>query len=91
MLAQGAINHLRYQGLAGLFGQAVAQATIDEGHLKALDAIMGDVGHKIHIVDVKLAVGLAVGVNLTKQFDLVLVEVLANLFHRPDVAEKLGA
>ena len=90
-LAQCAIDHLGHHRPRGLLGQPVAQPPVDERHLQALDAVVGDVGDQIDVVDVKLAVGLGFGIDLAEEFDLVLVEVLAHLLHLPDVAEELRA
>ena len=67
ILAQGAINYLRYQRARRLLGEAMTEPAIDKRHLKALDAIMCDVGYHVHVFNVKLAVGLAFGINLALQ------------------------
>lgn len=87
LIAQGAIHYLGYERPAGLLGQPVAKPTVDKRHLKTFDTIVRDVSHQLHIVYVKLAVGLALGINLPEQLHLVLVEVLAYLLYGPDVTE----
>lgn len=64
LIAQGAIHYLGYEWPAGLLGQPVAKPTVDKRHLKTFDTIVRDVSHQLHIVYVKLAVGLALGINL---------------------------
>ena len=69
----------------------MGDAAVDVGHFEALDAVVGDVGHEVDVVDVELAVLLALGVDLTEQFDLGVVEVLAHFLDHPNVAEELGS
>ena len=69
----------------------MTQATIDERHLKTLDTIVRDIGNHVNILDIKLTVGLALGIDLAEELHLVLVEVLTHLLHRPDIPEELSA
>ena len=68
----------------------MAQPAIDEGHFKALNAVVGDVGYEVDVLYVEFTFGNAFGKNSAKEFYLVFVEMLAHFFHHPDVSEKLG-
>ena len=67
----------------------MGNAAVDVRHLEALDTIVGDVGHQIDIVDVELAVILALAEHLAEQFNLGIVEITAHLLDHPDVTEEL--
>ena len=69
----------------------MSQTAIDERNFQALDTIVGDVGHQVNIVDVKLTGILALAIDTTEDFDFILIKVLSHLLHHPDVAEKLSA
>ena len=90
-LSQGTIDHLSHERLAGLLSHAVAKSPVDIRHLKTLDAIVGDVGNKVDIVNVKLALCPTLGIYFAKQFYLILIKVFADFLHHPYIAEKLGA
>ncbi len=44
----------------------MSYATVNVRHLESLDTIMGDVGNKVDVVNVKLSVFLALGINCAK-------------------------
>lgn len=90
VLAQRSIDDLGHKGTARLLRQSVTQTAIDERHLKAFDAIVGDVGHQLYIVDIKLAIGFPLRIHFAEELDLILVKVLAYLLYRPDVTEEFG-
>ena len=65
-------------------------APIDVGNFKTLDAVVGDVGHEVYVVNIELAVFLSLRVDLTEKLDFLVIEILAYLLYHPDVSEKLG-
>ena len=91
MFAKRTIDELGHLWLRVFLLQSTGYATVDVGHLEALDTVVGDVGHEVDIVDVELALLLSLGKDLAEQLYLGQVEMLAHLLDHPDVAEELGA
>ena len=90
MLPQSAVDELGHLRLGVLLAHAMRDAPIYIRYFEALDAIVGDVGHQVHVFNVELAVLLAFGKHLAEQLHLSQVEMLAHLLDHPDVAEELG-
>ena len=51
---------------------------------------MCDVGHQVDVVNIKFALALPFGINLSEKLNLIFIEILSHLFHHPNVAEKLS-
>ena len=90
MLAQRAIDKLGHLGLGVLLGVAMSYAAVDIRHLKTFDAIVRDVGNKVHVVNIELALLFSLGKDLAEKLHLSTVETLAHLLHHPDVTEEFG-
>ena len=90
VLTQCAIDELSHKRFAGFGGHAVTKSAIDERHLETFNAIVGDVGGEINVVDVKFAIGLGFGKDFAEEFHLVFIEVFPDLFDHPDVAKEGG-
>ena len=91
LVAQRTVDDFLHERFACLFGEPMAEPSVDKRYFQSLDTIMSDVGNKIHVVNVELSVSLSVGIYFSEKFNLVLVEILAHFLHRPDVTEELGA
>ena len=87
-LTQRTIDHLGYLGFRILLFHTMRDTSVDIRYFQSLDTIVGDVGHEIHIVDVKLSVFLTFRIDLTEEFDLCIVKMLAHLLYHPDITEE---
>ena len=88
-LTQCTIDHLCYLGLRIFLLHSVCDTSVNIRYFQSLDTIVGDVGHKIHIVDVKLTIFLTFRIDLTEEFDFGIVKMLTHLLYHPDVTEEL--
>ena len=62
VFAEGAIDNLRHLRLRVLLSHSVCDAPVDIRYFEALNTIVGDVGHKIYVVNIELALLLAFGI-----------------------------
>ena len=88
-LAEGTIDDLGHLRLSVLLSHTVRDTPVYIRYFEALNTIVGDVGHKIYVVNIELALLLAFGIDLAEEFDFCVVKALANLLHHPDIAEEL--
>ena len=68
----------------------MSESSVDIRYFESLDTIVSDVGHKVDVVDIKLALQLSLGIYCAEEVDLVLVEILPHLLHHPYISEELG-
>ena len=82
-LAQGSIHDFGHERFAHFLSHAVSESPIDIRHFKSLNTIVSDVGHKVDIVDIKFALQLSLGINLSEKVDFVFVEIFSHLLTLP--------